>query len=295
VRYMRLAVFTGCFTLVKQIAVEASMLKVIQYFNIEPITPQKINCCGFAFRSIAPNTSIYLTARILAYLNSFESEGILTLCNGCYLMLKETIYRLKENQRLLETIRKHLKDEGIDIKSIPRIIHPIELFHDIIGIETLKNMAYTKQHSISIATHYGCHALRPSTLPSFDNPLNPYKMEKIAEALGFKTKDYPERLDCCGAVLLASKPELAMKLAYSKIAGTARWGFQLLITTCPYCFEMLDSRQEAVMQMFGDEPKLPVMLLTQLIGLQLGLSEKDLALNFNLSPIDRVLPQILRR
>ena len=293
---MRLTVFTGCFTLVKQIAVEVSTLRVLQYFNIEPVIPQRVNCCGFAFRGIYPSISLYLTGRLLASLSNAESEGVLALCNGCYLMLREVVQRFRENYRELEAVRRRLREEGLDLKSIPRIIHPIELFHDIIGVEALRSVRGSRlSGDILVATHYGCHALRPSTLPSFDTPLNPHKMERVAEALSFKTRDYPERLDCCGAVLLASNPSLAMKLAYAKISGTVRWGFHLLITTCPYCFEMLDSRQEAAMQLFGEEPKLPVMLLTQLIGLQLGLSERDVGINFNLSPIDRVLPLILRR
>jgi len=293
---VRLTLFTGCFTLVKQVAVEASILSVLKYFNIELVVPRSVNCCGFAFRSVYPSLSLYLTGRLLASLYDAESSGILALCNGCYLMLREAIHRLRENPRQLEFVRSYLREEGLDLRSIPRIVHPIELFHDMIGIEVLRGISRGGQdRNTVIATHYGCHALRPSTIPSFDNPLNPSKMERIIEALGFRTRDYPERLDCCGAVLLASNPSLAMKMAYSKISGTARWGFQLLVTTCPYCFEMLDSRQEAVMQMFGDEPKLPVMLLTQLIGLQIGLSEGSVALNLNLSPVDRVLPYILRR
>ncbi len=292
---MKVVIFTGCFTLVKQIAVEVSILKVLQYLNIEPIVPRNINCCGFAFRSIYPSTSLYLTARLLASLHNPETIGILTLCNGCYLMLRETVYRLKEDRKLLEGIKSHLKEEGLELKEIPRIIHPIEFFHDIIGIKMLENAKRRQYSDIVVATHYGCHALRPSTTPSFDNPMNPSKMERVIEALGFRTRDYPERLDCCGAVLLATNPNLAMRLAYNKISGTSRWGFSLLVTTCPYCFEMLDSRQEAIMQMFSDEPKLSVMLLSQLIGLQIGLSESDVALNLNLSPIDRILPYIVKR
>lgn len=293
---MKVVIFTGCFTLVKQITVELSMLKVLQHLNIEPIVPRNINCCGFAFRSIYPLTSLYLTSRLLASLYNPESIGILALCNGCYLMLKETVYRFKENRKQLEVIKSYLKEEGLELKEIPRIIHPIEFFHDIIGVKTLENAKERRYSDILVATHYGCHALRPSTIPSFDNPMNPSKMERVIEALGFRaSSDYPERLDCCGAVLLATNPSLAMKLAYNKISGTARWGFNLLITTCPYCFEMLDSRQEAIMQMFNDEPKLPVMLLQQLIGLQIGLSENDVALNLNLSPIDKILPYIVRR
>lgn len=293
-RTVKLAVFTGCFTLSKQVAVELSMLKVLQHLNVEPIIPRSVNCCGFAFRGLYPSISLYLTGRLLASLTALHPDGVLTLCNGCYLMLREVTHRLRENRRLLEVIRSQLRDEGFELREVPRIVHPVELFHDIVGIKLLESTGGGSSNLL-VATHYGCHALRPSTTPSFDNPVNPRKMERIVEVLGFKTRDYPERLDCCGAVLLATNPSLAMKLAYSKISGAARWGFHLLVTTCPYCFEMLDARQEAVMQMFGDEPKLPVVLLTQLIGLRLGLSEGDVALHLNLSPIDSILPQILRR
>ncbi|MCS7111606.1 MAG: CoB--CoM heterodisulfide reductase iron-sulfur subunit B family protein [Ignisphaera sp.] len=292
---VKLAVFTGCFALSKQIAVELSTLRVLQHLNVEPIVPRSVNCCGFAFRGLYPSMSLYLTGRLLASLTASDPDGILTLCNGCYLMLREAVHRLREDRRLLESVRSYLRDEGLELRGIPRIVHPVELLHDIVGTEVLKGIKRTGDNNVLVATHYGCHALRPSTVPSFDNSVNPSKMERIVEALGFRARDYPERLDCCGAVLLATNPSLAMKLAYSKISGTARWGFHLLVTTCPYCFEMLDARQEAVMQTFGDEPRLPVMLLTQLIGLQLGLSEGDVALNLNLSPVDKVLPQIVRR
>lgn len=293
---IKLTVFPGCFALTKQLAVTISTLKVLQYLNVEVEIPRNINCCGFAFRSIYPLTSMYLTSRLLATLYNPDSIGILTLCNGCYLMLREIVAKLRSDPKLWNSIKINLKEEGIEIADIPRIVHPVELFHDLIGVKILKSIAVENRYrNVIVATHYGCHALRPSDIPSFDNTVNPNKMEKIIESLGFITKDYPERLDCCGATLLASNPKLAMKLAYNKIRRTLDWGFNLLVTTCPYCFEMLDSKQEAIANMFGDEPRMPVMLLTQLIGLHLGLDEHDLAIHFNLSPIDRILPHIVKR
>lgn len=292
---MKVVVFPGCFALAKQVPVEASTLKVLQYFNVEAVVPRNMNCCGFAYRSVYPRVSLYLTSRLLASLYDEDAVGVLPLCNGCYLMLRETALKLRENPKQVELVKKYLREEGLDFRGIPRIIHPVELLHDFIGVKVLASAGGNGGSGVLVAAHYGCHALRPSTVPSFDNPHNPVKMERIIEALGFKTRDYPERLDCCGAVLLASNYNLAMKLAYSKINGTARWGFKLLVTTCPYCFEVLDARQEAIMQAFNEEPKLPVMLLTQLIGLRLGLSESDVALNFNLSPIESVLPLLVKR
>lgn len=292
---IKIKIFPGCFALTKQLSTIVSILKVLQYFNIGTVLPDNINCCGFAFRSVYPRMSSYLTYRLFATLYDEESFGVLVLCNGCYLMMREMAFRLSKDRKLLENVKKHLADEGLELKGIPRILHPVELFHDVIGVKVLRELSSKKNIDIMVASHYGCHAIRPSSVPSFDNPSNPSKLERVVEALGFKVRDYPEKLDCCGAVLLASNPTLAMKLAYNKIAGTLRWGFQLLVTTCPYCFEMLDSRQETIASMFGGELRLPVMLLAQLIGLSLGLNEHDVALNLNLSPVDDILPYIVRR
>jgi heterodisulfide reductase subunit B len=60
-------------------------------------------------------------------------------------------------------------------------------------------------------------------------------------------------------------------------------GAQCLVTTCPLCQVNLEAYQKRVNKMFGTSYQVPVVYFTQLLGVALGCSEKELGLQRNLT------------
>ena len=65
-------------------------------------------------------------------------------------------------------------------------------------------------------------------------------------------------------------------------------GADCIVTVCPLCHHALDVGQ-AVM---GYEPKIPILHLTQILGLALGIPAEKLGLDRNVTPTEPLLKKI---
>jgi heterodisulfide reductase subunit B len=147
---------------------------------------------------------------------------------------------------------------------------------------------------IKLASHPGCHAIRPSDLQNVDDAEDPQKLDDLIRALGAETFDYPEKTDCCGSQLAVTSGRVTLKIAGEKLQAVKSYGFDGLVTTCPFCFKMYDGRQRAIKGALKDASlDLPVFYYTQLLGLAMGLRPEKLGLDLNMSPIEPVLERIL--
>jgi len=289
-----IGIYWGCFIPTKQYASELSTRKVLEVLGYNIVELKEFTCCGHPFRGAFTNVWLYLAFRNIAIADEYGID-LMIMCNGCYLSFREALYLLRERPRDIKGITKYLETEGLRLRGKIRILHPIEFFHDVVTIDKLKEYALSDS-TVRVAAHYGCHAIRPGKIGGFDNPRDPTKFENIIKALGLTAlRDYPGRLICCGATLMAIDPELGLKLAARKISKTAEYGANLLVTTCPYCMEMLDSRQQSAVKYMNEPRYIPTMYYQQLLGLVMGLEPKEIGLNLNQSPIDDVLNILQRR
>ncbi len=288
-------VYVGCFSSTKQYALEMSNRVVLEAFDskyeeLHVMEFPNPACCGHPIRSIKPEMWLYLACRLLAIAEERGSD-LLPICNGCYLSVKEAKTVIDSNPKYMAKINDLLKEEGLKYTGKTRVYHTIEYFHDVITPNRIRELVGERTvGTINVAAHYGCHALRPKHLPQFDNPKNPQKFENIIDAIGFKSiRDYPMKLECCGAPLMAPNPVLGLKVGGAKLSGALKSGADLMLTTCPYCLEMLDYRQESISSISEIEISMPVMYYQQILGLVLGFDPRDLGLNFNMSPVERIL------
>jgi len=279
-----LSIYWGCYASTKQYCVEASTRSVLKSLGINAKEIEGWSCCGHPFKGINPKLWLYLASRNL----SLAGEGeLLTVCNGCYLSLKEAQHLIKSRKEVAEWVKRALAMEGLEY-SEPDVLHTVEFFHECLGDMELARPL----KGLRLGAHYGCHSIRGS-FNGFDEAKNPSKLEDILEMLGAEVvREYPGRLDCCGATLMAIDPDIGFTLASSKITRSLEAELQGLVTPCPYCFEMLDSRQDTLTELKGT-PSMPVLLLQQAIGFAQGIGRKELGLNFNMSPVEKILKDMI--
>jgi heterodisulfide reductase subunit B len=127
-----------------------------------------------------------------------------------------------------------------------------------------------------VAPYYGCQIVRPET--DFDDPDDPVKMNKLIETLGAENVDYRMKTACCGASLMGTQEELAMRLCRNLLLDAERRGAHCLVTICPLCQMNLDVYQGKVNALFKTKFNLPVLYFTQLIGIALGMPPEKLGL-----------------
>jgi heterodisulfide reductase subunit B len=129
-----------------------------------------------------------------------------------------------------------------------------------------------------VATHYGCHLLRPSNVVAFDHPLAPKKFDALVALTGAQSIPWDTKLECCGSPMAGVNDTLAESLGRAKLDAAGRAGAALVCVICPYCqiqFDWIQARAEQADQADGLPPTL---YYHQLLGLCLGIDPRQLGL-----------------
>ena len=285
---MRYALYPGCLMPTEQYGYEVSLKATLPLLGVEIVDLEGFSCCGEPLKSINQMLTLTLSARNLAIC---EKEGldILIPCPMCHLALSETKRILDTDPKMKERINSKLTGEGLEYKGTSQLFHVIDLLHNVIGLDAIKEMVVKPLSELNFATHYGCHIFRPSEIGRPVDPENPQMMEKILDVLGAKSDDYPEKLDCCGGPILPVHPETSLTKTGQKLQSIQEQGFSGMALSCPWCHKMYDSKQKKAGETVGAKLNVPVLYLTQLMGLAFGVDEDKLALDLNLSPVEKVL------
>jgi heterodisulfide reductase subunit B len=74
-----------------------------------------------------------------------------------------------------------------------------------------------------------------------------------------------------------------------KLQRVQEQGFDVFVDTCPWCHRQFDARQKKAGETVAEKLSVPVVYLSQLIGLSFGISYDKLGLQLNISPVDALL------
>ena len=146
---------------------------------------------------------------------------ILTLCKCCFGSLKQANAVLKKDNDLKIKINDILGKEGLKYQGTSSISHYLSVLHNDITIKALNEKVIDHYKDLKIATHYGCHALRPSEIMDFDDPVSPSLFDNLVNVTGAKSIEWPSKLDCCGAPVLGVNDSLSYDLTEKKQIGRA--------------------------------------------------------------------------
>ncbi|VVB89951.1 CoB--CoM heterodisulfide reductase subunit B [uncultured archaeon] len=222
----------------------------------------------------------YVTAARNLALAEKAGHDLLVPCNGCYSTLKTVEVEMKLNNSLREQVNTVLSSAGLEYRGTIQVKHMIEVLHDDIGIPKIKQHIKKPFDGIKIATHAGCHMLRPSSSIFFDDPNKPKKFDALIEALGAKSIEYDTKMLCCGGNLnTADEPDEASALARMKLHEVTKKADALALT-CPSCFMQYDSRQY-LLQKSGEKMNVPILYYPELLGLAMGFTTQELGMDMH--------------
>lgn len=288
---MKYSLYLGCVIPTEQYHYELSVRQVLPHLGIELEEIQGYSCCGVPIKGYNVIRWLYLAARNIA-LTEEQGLDVLPLCNGCYNSFIEGKHYLDSRKEVRDKINEYLAIEDLEYRGATNVRHILEVLSDV-DLDELKSKLKVSFDGFKIASHYGCHALRPGSLNENIDSENPQIMEDFIKALGAESDYYPEKLDCCGSTLIAFDHEAAFKLSGAKIQAIQARGYDMLTTVCPFCQKMYDNKQEAIKRILGDkESQLPTFYLTQLVGIALGLDYETLGLNLNATPVDEIIERL---
>jgi len=284
---MKLALFLGCTIPARLKQYETSSRAVLEKLSVGLVDIREFNCCGYPLRNIDFKVFLLSSARNLA-LAEKKNLDVMALCKCCYGSLKKADYLMKENASLRKEVNKSLEKEGLKYEGGVEVKHLLSVLYHEVGLASIKEKVTKAFKGLKIATHYGCHVLRPSQVVRFDDPVAPTLFDKLVEVTGAESIDWPMRLECCGAPLWGINDELSMDLTLKKLTDGKKSGADYVCAACPYCHIQFDTVQKIILSQRNLNHPLPSILYPQLLGLSMGIDSETLGLKMNKISITEV-------
>jgi heterodisulfide reductase subunit B len=266
---------------------ETSSKAILERLGVGFVDIEEFNCCGYPLRNIEFKAFLLASARNLS-LAEKKKLDVMTLCQCCYGTLKKANFLLRENASLRKEVNAVLEREGLPYEGEVEVKHLLYVLHREVGVEAIKKKIAKTFKGLKIAAHYGCHALRPSQVVRFDDPVTPSIFDQLVEATGAESIAWPMKLECCGAPLWGVHDQLSTEITLKKLKNGRESGADYLCTACTYCQIQFDTVQQMILSQRGLNHPLPSILYPQLLGLSMGIHSEALGLKMNKIPISEV-------
>jgi len=285
------AYYPGCSAKATAVGLGLSAPAIAKPMGMELIELENWTCCGSTpYGSLDESESIAVAARNLA-LAEKTGLDLVTPCSSCFVTLSKANLHLKEHQQLMGQVNEALAVANLAYHGNVRVRLLLEVLLSDITPEVITTKVKRTLKGLKVAPYYGCQEARPDF--GFDDPESPQALDRIVESLGAEAVPFPLKNRCCGGSLIISEEELALELIHKLLTNAANNGAQCITTPCPLCQTNLDAYQGKVNSKFGTNFKLPVLFITQLMGIAFGLGSKELGLKTNIVPMEKVLAKYL--
>ncbi|MFC1899639.1 CoB--CoM heterodisulfide reductase iron-sulfur subunit B family protein [Chloroflexota bacterium] len=228
-------------------------------------------CCG---ASAAHSTNHLLSLALPAYnIKLAEKAGlpIVAPCAMCYSRLKITLHEVK-NEETGKLVEKAIDDTIEDTVTVHSIL-------DVLDLPISESLMKKSLSGLKTACYYGCLLVRPQEITNIDDENNPQAMDQLVARFGAESIPWGLKSECCGASLPFARPDIVHKLSHRLLATAKRAGADCIIAACPMCQSNLDLQQKAIQEKYQEDLNLPIIYITQLVGLALGLSPEELLLD----------------
>jgi heterodisulfide reductase subunit B len=233
-------------------------------------------CCGAtAAHSLNHTLSVALPARNLALAERDGVGEVLAPCPMCSMELLKARRDLAGDAALRGKISEIVE---LQVEGKTEVLNLIQVFQKI-GLEKIKEAVKAPLEGITAACYYGCLLTRPPEAVRFDDCEHPTSMETILEALGAKVVDWGYKTECCGAGMTMANEETVLDLSHKILAGAAARGANCVVVACPMCHVNLDMKQADIERRHGVRHGMTVYYLSDLVGMALGLSSQELAID----------------
>jgi heterodisulfide reductase subunit B len=285
---MKYAYYPGCSLHSTANEYDLSAQAVCKTLGIELEEIPDWNCCGAtSAHSLNHELAIVLPLRNLAKAEEMGLD-VVAPCAACFNRLRHADSIAKSDPERMKAIADKF---GIHYSGKTNILSLLQVISQI-GEEEIRSHVKRELSGLKVAAYYGCLLLRPPKVIGFDDPENPTSMDRILLALGAEVVEWPYKIECCGASLSISKPEIVVKLTRDILSMAKRAGANCIATACPLCQGNLDMRQSDIEKKYGETYEIPIFYFTQLMGLAFGLWEGNLGLKKLLVSPDELLAQI---
>jgi len=284
---VRYAFFVGCTTLSRLPGYEKSARRVAEALGVELMDMPGSGCCGTTYlETLDHKTGLAVAARNIAIAEEMGLD-IVTICNGCTEVLTKANKTLKEDPAFRNEVNEVLAEAGKEFRGTVEVKHYVRMLKEDVGLDAIKEIMGKSLGGLRVASHYGCHMLKPREVLMSDDPENPTVLDDLVATTGAEPIDYPNKLECCAGPVMGVRENVTWSVGLDKVETVKRLG-DALVTACPFCYLTYERCQ--LMQ--DENPNLPILHIPQLLGLAMGMDTDELGIGHNKVPSTVVLERL---
>jgi heterodisulfide reductase subunit B len=266
-----------------------SALAVARALGIDFEEPKGWTCCGAtAGHQTDRLLSVALPAANLAKVQDMKLDMVVN-CAACYNRMKVANHEIAARSEIRQGVRDALDR---DYDGSVRVRHLLEVLLEDVGLPAINKSLKRSLNGLKVACYYGCLLVRPPGVVKFDDPENPKSLDRLVTMMGGQSLDWPCKVECCGGGLSLSRTDVVVNLTGSILDMAVQAGADCIAVSCPMCQSNLDLRQQDINKQFGKNYRMPVIYITQLLGLCLGFGPDELGFEKLMVPAANVLKKV---
>jgi heterodisulfide reductase subunit B len=270
---VKIAYYPGCSLHTTAKEFDLSTRAVCAALGVELVEVEDWNCCGAtAAHAMSDSLAIGLAGRNLALAAGQGMNELLAPCAACFGRLRYAAKALGAGARGLPESLDARAAAGVKVHNI------LDFLLNFVGLERIRQQVSKPISGLQPAAYYGCFLVRPPEIAEFDDPENPTSMEQILEAVGAQPVEWHHKVECCGGSLAVTNTASVVRLVADILAHAKSAGANCVAVACPMCQTNLDTRQAAAAARLGGQLDIPVVYITELVGLAFGIEPAKLGL-----------------
>ena len=279
----KVAYYPGCSLHSTAAEYDQTVRAVAQALDLELVEPPGWICCGSSpAHSTDHLLATVLPMRTLAVVEQMGLNTVTAPCSACFARMKTAAHTVAHDGHMAQEVEAQI---GYAYRGTVTVQHLLDTLVDRVGLDKIEARVKKPLTGLKVACYYGCLVTRPPKITQAEHPEYPMKMDHLVRALGAEPIHWSYKTDCCGGALSLTQTPLALEMTRNILQNAHDCGADVVAAVCPLCHVNLDARQSQV----GLEFQMPILYLTQLMSLALGLEPKLAALDKNMVPPEPVL------
>lgn len=286
---MKYSYYPGCSLHTTAKEFDISTKVVMEELGIELRELEDWSCCGGSVAAgVSHDVGMALAARNVA-LAQKQNLDLLASCSGCYNKSARALKAL-DNEAEKERITAILSEMGVSVSDYNiRVRNVVDVLANDVDIASRIKKQLT---GLKVACYYGCLLTKPADITGWDSPVFPMSMDKLSQICGAEVVDFRSKTKCCGGPILVAKQDVAFDLTKNLLDEAKSLGADCIVLACPLCATNLELRQPDIEKKYNVSYNLPILYITEIIGLALGIKPGRLGINKHIVSPKSVLSKL---
>ena len=279
---MKIGLYPGCSLEGSSREYAESLRAIAPKIGLELEDIEGWSCCGASSaHSLDHALLLELPAKILAQAEAQKMDELAVPCAACFNRLASTRTELAADAPARAAIGSKI---GLPYAGTTVVRNILEVLGKVLTPEMVRSCPVLFSHKV--VCYYGCLLVRPKSVLHHKRMEDPMEMDDLMKRIGATPLEWAMKTECCGASFSVTRTDLVGQLGGKILEDAVGRGAEAVIVACPMCHSNLDMRRKEIERSAGKKFAIPILYITQAIGIALGIEPKALGLQRHFVPTE---------